>query len=349
MKCPHCGEGELYFKGRISTGYSEFCSTSCQLSYRNLHPEEYLNFDKIDYAYKSIYEVPHEIYKVEDLLKSNEGRNQWLIPKELCLFPNSVLDSSTDRYVDYINLPRYLRSIGLSLFGEPISTQEYYDVFILNLTSKSDRPKCELPGCSEEVEFINVSHGYRRCCCRSHDAYLRYIKGDHNFIHINNLGGTWEYMRSNPEFYEAQLSSYKDFNSNGGAAARMRDRFNHRELYEYHCSISEGTALARYSKLSEIYFYIIWDKSNIKIGITQGYMAKYRIVQNSHLFDEPSVLVFKGDPVKLIELEKSIKLKYYLNSYGYLNSSVETEIFEAKIVDEIKEYLFTLDFLTLEG
>ena len=70
---------------------------------------------------------------------------------------------STEYYVPYID--KWVNCYGLKskLSKFSLFPQDYYDRWFLNITVKSDRPKCTV--CNRECKFINVFNGYYQTCC----------------------------------------------------------------------------------------------------------------------------------------------------------------------------------------
>lgn len=64
------------------------------------------------------------------------------------------------KWVSAFHMKKYLSIIGLT-------TQNWYDRWILNITVNSDRPRCCNPSCHNHGMFINVYRGYKAFCSSS--------------------------------------------------------------------------------------------------------------------------------------------------------------------------------------
>lgn len=97
---------------------------------------------------RSIYSIPHKRYTVDDLTVGEGNKTKFLIPSE-------ISETGESYFVTRQSVSRKLKELGYT-------TQEYFDVFILNLKSPEDRPKCV--NCGKEVPYgksTSVVGGYR--------------------------------------------------------------------------------------------------------------------------------------------------------------------------------------------
>ena len=60
-------------------------------------------------------------------------------------------------YVISTHINQELKKLG-------IKPQDYYDRWILGITVKSERPKCEIESCNDESTFLNIGKGYSGHC-----------------------------------------------------------------------------------------------------------------------------------------------------------------------------------------
>lgn len=74
-------------------------------------------------------------------------------------------------FVPWLNKWVPAKSISSELFKIDKSVQDYYDRWYLNITVKSDRPKC--PYCGKNLWFKELCHGYLKTCGSKECEYKR--------------------------------------------------------------------------------------------------------------------------------------------------------------------------------
>lgn len=156
---------------------------------------------------KSIYSIPHKRYTVDDIIIGEGNKTKFLIPSE-------ISETGESYFVTRQSISKKLTELGYT-------TQEYFDVFILNLTSPEQRPKCVQ--CGAPVPYgksTSVIGGYRsffksateviparfcseRSCSTTYieshpDEYPNYHQKKNEFY---KSGGTFGLALRNPDKY----------------------------------------------------------------------------------------------------------------------------------------------------
>ena len=146
---------------------------------------------------RSIYSIPHKRYTVDDLIVGGGNRTKFLIP-------NEISETGESYFVTRQSVSRKLKELGYT-------TQEYFDVFILNLKSPDERPKCI--NCGKEVPYgrpTSVVGGYRS-----------FFKSATEVIparFCSSRSCSTSYIESHPEEYEYYHKSRNEFFKSGGTA-----------------------------------------------------------------------------------------------------------------------------------
>lgn len=141
-----------------------------------------------------------------------------------------------DRWVNRGAFTRVLSKIG-------ITTQEYYDRWILNITVPSDRPKC-LAGCGRYKKFAKVSFGYYPSC--SDERCVSYLKSENGKIAQNDPKviekrvATLKITNKLPEVSKRRSDSAKECQSTPEARER-----NRRSAKNYHESLKSDHEKAK--------------------------------------------------------------------------------------------------------
>lgn len=179
---------------------------------------------------RSIYSIPHKRYTVDDLIVGEGNRTKFLIPSEISEIGESY-------FVTRQSVSKKLKELGYT-------TQEYFDVFILNLKSPDDRPKCI--NCGKEVPYgrstsvVGGHHSLFKSAteviparfCSNHACSTLYVEShpeEYEYYHKSKKefyesGGTTGYILRNPDKYPDAIKFWKE----GGALGYMH---KHPELY----------------------------------------------------------------------------------------------------------------------
>jgi len=107
-------------------------------------------------------------FKFSELSKGKHHSKYYFIPPELVLTPHDGGRMSVyTKYFDNIKFNWIGRTYFSKLLYETcsITPQEYYDLFILRINTKLNRPKC--PICKESVLFTYFSRGYNATCLKT--------------------------------------------------------------------------------------------------------------------------------------------------------------------------------------
>ena len=141
-----------------------------------------------------------------------------------------------DKFVSNMNLSNILKEFN-------ITSQDYYDRWFLNITVKSDRPKC--PVCEFECSFIKVSRGYRLTCCnkeckaeiRREEASVRFKELSKDKEYIKKLSNSQKKRFEDPREREKLSIASKEMWKNEDTRNRIIS--TRIETFKNHPEISE--------------------------------------------------------------------------------------------------------------
>jgi len=245
-------------------------------------------------------EIVLKTYNINDLiLGEGHTKRVYVPPGYLSQFPDGA-------YVSSIWLGRYLDWEGKTI-------QDYYDRWILNITVRSDRPKC--PNCGKELPFgRNLGEGYRYEFC--------------------SLKCKANYALEHPDEYPEYFNSFLQYKSTD------------RTFYDFQIYKDYKRALSGigYYELKDMYFYVIISTKFIKIGISMNEGAYDRISRNTPIEDRTSRFIsYIGEPEAICECEYKIKQLSYEFIYDFQDSGW-TERFTPDVLPIVRKVLSSYDF-----
>lgn len=252
-KCPICGK-DCKFSYRLKT-YLNYCGDSCKGKSR---------FDVVDRTIgKSDKEMFLNVlsknpqigipFRKEEYLRVN-GNNKFIN-----IF--SWISGLKDNFVEISKLERWLKKYGLT-------TQIYYDIVVLGLTSMDQRPKCV--ECDNVARFSGITAGYLKTC--SSECYNEMNRNHIRQLGVNSKGrkmsdSTKQKIRdlktglkySEESSFKKSIKMAEWILNNGGMSSRKYKRG------EYTSTIFNNTY--HYDSSWEKYFIQLLEKSCIKNDI----------------------------------------------------------------------------------
>lgn len=123
----------------------------------------------------------------------------------------------SNEYVNKLSFKSELSKVG-------ISEQDWYDRWILNITTKSSRPRCLHPGCNKEATFLGASpsRGYRLSCTKS--THVKFVQKFQMSLSASLL------YSLNPEFAKKRGRTLSDRYKN---SEEMRNAARDRSINRY--------------------------------------------------------------------------------------------------------------------
>jgi hypothetical protein len=211
-------------------------------------------------------------------------------------------DRFTNYFIPEINRWVNARWMSRELLKIGMTCQEWYDKYILKISSELERPKCL--HCGAYSKFRNISKGYSSYCnSRCFGTIQNPITGSSDTV---------KKVRSNT-MKNLNISNWTDEEYRKRKSLQISDRMNNpSKSIKSHAGRNRGDLLSRASnrKVLEAYFYVIVYKSCYKIGVSLSSPLK-RIGSDFEIMGElaSSYLIYKSSVIEVADFEYNFKIK----------------------------------------
>lgn len=209
------------------------------------------------------------------------------------------LNNKTYYYIPELNKYVFSKIIKnhLSLVGK--TTQDYYDRWVLNITTPSQRPRCNNPKCNKILRFNRISVGYGMYCNNS-------CNKSYNMIGNSNTLGHKLSDDHKLKIREGVRKSFNDNNTSSKMSISQIKRFKNPKERQ---KLSESSRI-RFSNLDE----------RLKISNKMRY-----IVDNTNFREKVRLSIikrYKDDKSLSKRLSDSIKNHYINNPQSRIRQSI---------------------------